>query len=328
LRAHKRMSFTVLVTGSNGFVGRAVCNALTERGYNVRAAVRGPIPALAPPGEMVAVGDLSGVTDWSSAVCGVDAIIHLAARVHVMKENERDPLSVFRRINLEATEGLARAAATHGVKRLVYVSSIKVNGDASSDVPFGSGDPPRPGDAYAVSKWEAEQSLWRIAAASGLQVTVVRPPLVYGPGVGGNFLRLLRLVQRRIPLPLALVNNRRSMVYRENLASALIACATDERAAGNTYLVSDGEDLSTRDLVTRLSRLMGVPARLWPVPLPLLTFAAAVARKLPEIDRLIGSLVVDSAGLRETLRWEPPCTVEYGLSDTVRSFIESARQDC
>lgn len=319
------MPLSVLVTGANGFVGRGLCLEMARRGYTVRAAVREPNRTLDLPGEIVVVGDIGQDTDWSAAVAAVDVIVHLAARVHVMQETAVDPGAAFRGVNVGATSGLARAAAMHGVKRFVYVSSIKVNGEATTDKPFAPDDVPYPQDAYAVSKWEAEQVLRRVAKETGLEVTVVRLPLVYGPGVGGNFLRLLKLIELGIPLPLASIDNRRSMIYNGNLADALIACAAHPAAAGNTYLVSDGEDISTPKLMGELARLMGKSARLWPLPSALLRSAGWLTGKAAEVERLIGSLQVDSARIRNDLQWPPPFSVDQGLAETVRWFVNQGR---
>lgn len=314
----------VLVTGANGFVGRPLCVDLARRGLRVRAVVRDDQRSRDLPGEIVPIGTMSAHTDWSSAMQGVHAVVHLAARVHVMSEHAVDPLSEFRAINVGVTEGLARAAARCGVERFVLVSSIKVNGEATAERSFTPEDPPAPRDPYGISKREAEDLLWRVAQETGLGVTIVRPPLVYGPEVRGNFLRLLRLIERGVPLPFGLVHNCRSMVYRENLTSALIACAIHPGAAGQTYLVSDGEDLSTRSLIMRLAQAMGTRALLFPVPVPLLTLAGALTGNVAEVGRLVGSLTVDNANLRRTLDWKPPFTVAEGLAETARWF--SARQ--
>jgi nucleoside-diphosphate-sugar epimerase len=315
---------TLLVTGANGFVGRVLCTELAQSGFGVRAAVREASRAAGLPATRVSVGDLSASTDWSNALDGVDAVVHLAARVHVMDEKAADPLHAFRSLNVDVTRALAEAAARRGVKRFVYVSSIKVNGESTRLEPFHPDDVPNPSDPYAVSKWEAEQCLWRICAETGLEGVVVRPPLVYGPGVGGNFLRLLKLVRRGVPLPFGAVENRRSMIYVGNLARALIACATDARAAGKTYLASDGRDLSTAELVRRLGDAMGVRARLVPIPPGLLKLAGSLTGKTAEVDRLIGSLALDSSHLLATLGWVPPYPVEEGLLATARWFTSAA----
>lgn len=314
------MPLTVLVTGANGFVGRVLCRTLQERGHTVRAAVRQAAVAPGIAGEPIVVGSIDAKTEWSLAVRGVDAVVHVAARVHVMRETESDPLQAFRNTNVHGTAALANAAAAAGVERFVYVSSIKVNGEATFDKPFTADDPPSALDAYGVSKQEAERGLRDIARLTGLQVTVVRPPLVYGPGVGGNFLRLLKLIRRGIPLPFGSIENRRSMIYNGNLADALVACATHANAAGKTYLVRDAEDLSTGGLVRRLAREMGTPARLWEVPPGILRGAGALIGRTAEVDRLIDSLVVEVSAIEHDLHWSPRYTVAEGLAKTAAWF--------
>jgi nucleoside-diphosphate-sugar epimerase len=265
-----------LITGANGFVGRALCAELLRRGYSVRAAVRAA-GKFAGDAEPVAVGDIDGATDWSEALCGVEVVVHLAARVHVMRETGADSLAEFRRVNVEGTANLARQAAGAGVKRLVYVSSVKVNGESTAPIPtlalplkgrvqnvFTETDAPSPQDPYGISKWEAEQILSRVSQETGLEVVIVRPPLVYGAGVKGNFAQMLKVLTKGIPLPLASIHNQRSLVYVGNLVDSLIACATHPAAAGQAYLVSDGEDISTPDLLRQLGAAMGHPARLFP----------------------------------------------------------------
>jgi nucleoside-diphosphate-sugar epimerase len=310
----------ILVTGANGFIGRRLCSELAQQGHTIRAGVRDEARGAGLPFPMVTIGGIGEAMDWTSALQGVETVIHLAARVHVMRDISADPLEAFRAINVRATAALARAAAAQGVKRLVFVSSIKVNGEATAGRPFSEHEPARPVDPYGISKWEAERALWRVADETGLEVTIVRPPLVYGPGVGGNFLRLLKLVQRGIPLPFGAIENRRSMIYNGNFAYALIACATHANAAGKTYLVSDGEDLSTAELMRRLARALGTSARLLPVPAGILRVGGALTGRAAEIDRMIGSLVIDGSRIRSELCWRPPYSTNDGLTETARWF--------
>jgi nucleoside-diphosphate-sugar epimerase len=312
----------VLVTGASGFVGRALCSDLHRGGYQLRAAVRHPAQATDLCGDVVSVPDLAREVPWRKLLDEIDVVVHLAARVHVMKDTAADPIAAFRAINVSATRELARAAVEHEVRRLVYVSSIKVNGEGTNGSSFTERDEARPRDPYGVSKWEAEQALWAVAREGGLEVTVVRPPLVYGPHVGGNFLRLLKLVRSGIPLPFGAIENSRSMIYVGNLSDALIACATREPAAGSTYLVSDGEDLSTARLVAEIGQLMGKRGRLLPIPEVLLRLAGTCIQRADEVDRLIGSLRVDSSAIRTELAWNPPFSVMQGLQATV-SWFES-----
>lgn len=314
---------TVLVTGANGFVGATLCEHFHWRGYAVRRAVRGPVKPGASDVDVVAVGPLSAGTDWSSALLGVDVIVHLAARVHVIRDTENNALHAYRNINVGATEGLARAAIANGVKRLVYVSSIKVNGEATFAKPFTAEDPVAPQDAYGVSKYEAECILRTIAESNPLEVTIVRPPLVYGPGVGGNFLRLLKLLRRGIPLPFGAVRNLRSLVYNPNLADALVTCAVHPDAAGKTYLVSDRQDISLPDLLQQLAKGLGRQVSLWAVPPNLLRIAGALTGHADEIDRLVGSLRVDASRVHTELGWTPPFSVEEGLVKTARWYIKA-----
>jgi nucleoside-diphosphate-sugar epimerase len=311
----------VCVTGASGFVGRELCSALQRSGHRVRAAVRDPRHSVSGCTEVVGVGDIAADPDWNAALHGVDVVVHTAARVHVMRDTASDPLAAFRRVNVAATERLARAAVENGVRRLVFLSSIKVNGDATTGRAFSAAEPAAPRDAYGISKHEAEQVLQRIARESGLELVIVRPPLVYGPGVGGNFLRLLRLVERGIPLPLGAVHNRRSMIYNGNLADALIACAAHPAAADKTYLVSDGDDRSTSSLIGELASGMGKRARLLRVPPSALDWAGRLTGKREEVERLTGSLVVDSSPIRRELDWHAPFSVHDGLERTTEWFL-------
>lgn len=312
-----------LITGANGFVGRALCAELHERGFAVRAAVRSANVEFDDL-EREIVGAIDAETDWTNALHGVDVVIHLAARVHVMLDDASDPLEAFRRVNVAGTEHLARSAAASGVRRLVYVSSIKVNGEASSEgEKFSESDMPAPQDPYGVSKCEAEQALYRVAAETGLEVVIIRPPLVYGAGVKGNFAQMLKVLHKGIPLPLASVNNRRSLVYVGNLVGALILCATHPAAAGQTYLVSDGEDISTPDLLRQLGAAMGHPARLFSCLPVLLKLAGGLTDKADQVERLLGSLQVDSSKIRRELGWQPPFSLQQGLQATA----ESSRQN-
>jgi nucleoside-diphosphate-sugar epimerase len=306
----------MLVTGANGFVGSYLCSELIQRGARVRLALR--TPSLKQESfDFRVVGQIDKQTNWSEALCGVDAVIHLAARVHVMQDESRDPLAEFRLVNVAATENLARQAARAGVKRFVYVSSIKVNGEATDGISqYTELDAPSPKDPYGVSKYEAEQALHRVAAETGLEVVIVRPPLVYGAGVKGNFAQMLKVLTKGIPLPFSSVTNRRSLVYVGNLVDALILCATHPAAAGQTYLVSDGEDISTPDLLRLLGEAMGRPARLLPLPVALLKLAGSLTGKADQVDRLVGSLQIDSGKIRRELGWMPPYTLSQGLRAT------------
>lgn len=309
----------VLVTGASGFVGGTLCADLARLGYKVRAAVRNPEVFSIAECDVLKISSIDSDADWSDSVAGMDVVIHLAARVHVMSDNAADPLAEFRRVNTAGTENLARQAASAGVKRLVYVSSIKVNGEATDGGrKFSESDLPGPQDPYGISKWEAEQALHRVAKETGLEVVIVRPPLVYGAGVKGNFAQMLKVLAHGIPLPLASVHNRRSLVYLGNLVDALILCATHPAAAGQTYLVSDGEDISTPDLLRQLGEAMDHPARLFFCPQSWLKLAGRLAGRADQIERLIGSLQIDSGKIRRELGWTPPFSIHEGLRRAAR----------
>jgi len=351
----------ILITGANGFIGRALCNKLIADGYHVRGSVRGAAQMTALPSgvEGAMVGDIGPETDWSEALDGIEGIVHLAARVHVMRESSADPLAAFREVNVEGTKRLARQAAEAGVKRLVYISSVKVNGERTGkredggrkretgrkrderptsniepptsnekqkkqksearglgSVPkevFSENDVPEPRDPYAVSKLEAEHVLNDIGKKRGLEIVILRPPLVYGPGVRANFLRLVKLVRLGVPLPFGCVKNRRSLIYVGNLVDAIVACVTNPNAVGETYLVSDGENISTPELIRRIAYSFRKPARLFSVPVGLLKAMGKITGRSAEVERVVGSLCVDSGKIRRELGWKPPFTMEEGL---------------
>ncbi|MDD4978162.1 MAG: SDR family oxidoreductase [Gallionella sp.] len=313
------MKSRVLVTGANGFVGRELCAKLSSQGCLVRAAVRGESAGL-QVGTQIVVGNVDGLTDWQNALKDTDLLFHLAARVHVMKDVSTDPLAEFRKVNLHGTENLARQAASAGVKRLVYVSSIKVNGEGTEESPYSESDAADPQDPYGISKWEAEQALHRISQETGLEVVIVRPPLVYGPGVKGNFISLFKAIDKGLPLPLAGARNARSLVYVGNLVDALITCATKAEAAGQTYLVSDGKAVSTAELVSEIARALGRKDRSFYFPPSILSAVAGLLGKTAQVDRLFGSLRVDSSKLGQQLAWTPPYTLQQGLAETARWY--------
>ena len=259
-------------------------------------------------------GDLEPATDWSRALNGVAAVVHCAARVHIMHDTEADPLTAFRTVNVEGTLNLARQAADAGVKRFVFISSVKVNGEHTAPgIPFIETDAPNSQDAYGQSKHEAEQGLHRIAAETGMEVVIIRPPLVYGTGVKANFAALMRAVQRGWFLPLGAVHNQRSLVVLDNLVDFIVTCITHPQAANQTFFVSDGQDLSTTELVRGMARAAGVPARLLPVPVWVLQAGARLLGKEDAVQRLCGNLQVDISKARRLLGWVPPVSVEEGL---------------
>ena len=278
-------------------------------------------PARRPAGLLreAVVPDLHAQTDWATALTGCDAIVHLAARVHVMHDTADDPLALYRATNTDATLNLARQAAQAGVKRFVFVSSIKVNGEGR-DAAYCETDVPAPEDAYAISKWEAEKGLQQIAQETGLELVILRPPLVYGPEVKANFLRLMQTVRKGWPLPLGAIDNRRSLLYLGNFVDAIRVCLEHPAAAGQTFLLDDGRPVSTPDLVRAIARAMGRPARLLPVPVGVLAFAGALLGKRTAVARLTGSLHVDSSAIRARLGWTPPYSMEAGLAATVGAW--------
>lgn len=330
----------ILITGATGFVGRALVrqlmtadssNASASSGvsgpsFDIVAGVRQSSTSLPPSIKQCVVGNLAVDSDWREAVRGVDAIVHCAARVHVMRDTAKDPLDAFRAVNVEGTLSLARQAAKAGVKRFVFVSSIKVNGEATTvGQPFQADDPAVPRDAYGISKHEAEVGLSQLAAESGMEVVIVRPPLVYGRGVKANFRVMMSAVARRVPLPLGCIDdNRRSMVSLDNLVDLLIACTQHPAAANQTFLVSDGEDLSTAQLLRRLGQAMGRPARLLPVPVSWLERGAAVLGRAYVAQRLCGSLQVDISKTRQRLGWVPPIGIDEGLKRAAEGYLREA----
>jgi len=273
--------------------------------------------------EWVVLHDQSGEAETKHRLRGVEVVVHLAGRVQLASNTAADSFHEFQKVNVVWTERLARAAAAEGVRRFVYLSSIKVNGEQSS-VPFAEQDPPNPQDPYGISKWEAEQALVMVSSQTGLETVVIRSPLVYGSNVGGNFLQLLNYLRKGIPLPLARVENRRSLISRENLADALYGCILHRQAAGKTYLVSDGEDLSTPELIRRLGKVLGLKVRLWPFPLPMLRGLGKIVGKHAMIDRLVGSLQANSSKIRRELDWHPPFSVDQGLAETAIWFCARA----
>lgn len=309
-------SLRILVTGANGFVGSALFHRLCkESAHECIGAVRARPRDLDSIEDIVSVGDLDKSVDWSTVVSGQDVVVHTAARAHIMQDESVDPLSAYRAINTVGTLNLARQAAAEGVKRFIFISSIKVNGEQTqTGQPFSSHDTPSPEDFYGISKHEAEQGLRELASETGMEVVIIRPPLVYGPSVKGNFANMIKLVSKGLPLPLGAIHNRRSLVALDNLTALMVTCIDHPNAANETFLVSDGEDLSTTELLQGVAQAMGKPSRLIPVPAGLLQFGATLLGKKAVAQRLLGSLQVDISHTQQCLNWTPPLTVKEGLA--------------
>jgi nucleoside-diphosphate-sugar epimerase len=312
---------TVLITGATGFVGRSLIHRLASEGWSVTAAVRAYSEPMPEAVQSIPCGDIAPDTDWSGAFEGIETVVHLAARVHVMNDQDIDPLAAFRQVNVAGTERLAREAAKAGVQRFIFLSSIKVNGEGTN-TPYSESQPTQPSDPYGISKFEAEKKLRGIEAETGMQVVIIRPPLVYGPGVKANFLKLIQTVDSAIPLPLASLTNKRSLIYIGNLVDAIVTCACEPNAAGQTYLVSDGEDVSTPELVRQIASALQRPVRLFPFPAGSLCFIGKLLGKSEPVDRLIGSLLIDSSKIRRELGWKPPFTIEQGLKWTAEWYLK------
>ena len=304
----------ILLTGATGFVGRVAARTLESRGHSVRAALRAPRTGLTF--ESVVVGEVGPETDWSRALEGVETVVHLAARVHVMRD-DADGVIEFERVNTEGTLHLARAAAVAGARRFVFVSSIKVNGEATTGRPFRADDEPHPGDAYARSKYAAERGLLEIG---GIEPVIIRPPLVHGPGAKGNLARFCRLARSGWPVPLGGISNRRDLVGVENLANLIERCVWHPAAAGQVFLASDGEALSTPELYRLIAEALGRQARMVKVPVTLMRALAGPLGLGAEIDRLTESLELDITKTRELLGWEPPVSAAAGIADMARAF--------
>lgn len=317
-------SHSILVTGATGFVGKPLCERLLTTAKCVRGAVWIDEPSTNLPEtvEPIRIESIGPDTGWSEALAGIDIVIHLAARVHVMNDPSTDPLAEFRRVNVEGTKRLAIEAAKAGVKRLVFISSIKVNGEETA-APYSSKSLPKPTDPYGISKWEAEQCLRQIESETGMEVVVIRPTLVYGPGVKANFYNLLKIIDSGLPLPFAAITNKRSLIFVGNLVDALASCAVHPAAAGKTFLVSDGEDVSTPELIRRIAHALNKPTRLFPISLAVLRVFGKITGKSAAVDRLLGSLMIDNSTIQQTLQWNPPFTMDEGLKQTASWFNSS-----
>ncbi len=316
----------VLVTGASGFVGSALCGHLIERGLTTIGIVR-HFPANPVPGvDYQIVSGLSESELREEIFVGVDVVVHCAARAHVMRDSSIDPLAVYREVNVEGTRCLAEQAVNYGIKRFIYISSIKVNGEGTSGHPFKADDIPAPEDSYGVSKWEAEQVLQKIARNSKLEIVIIRPPLVYGPTVRANFLKLMRLVKSGLPLPLGAIHNSRSFVALDNLVDLILTCLHHPAAINQTFLVSDGDDLSTPELLRRIAKAFGKPLRLIPIPMLLLRTAALLLGKNFFSQRLSGSLQIDIGKAQQLLGWIPKISVDAALLKTTKHFLKKTER--
>ena len=308
----------VLTTGSTGFVGKSLLSTLDAQQYLISTTRRAHDDCDSCFDSHV-VSNIDALTNWSAALTGAEAVIHLAARVHIMRDTTRDQLAEFRRVNMDGTLNLARQAAAIGVRRFIFLSTIGVNGNSTPlGTAFSENDAPLPHDPYSVSKYEAEVGLRAISKSTGMEIVIIRPTLVHGRKAPGNFGRLTRLVAKGLPLPLASVNNRRSLVGIDNLVNFIVTCLEHPSAANETFLVSDGEDLSTPDLIRRMARAMNCPARLVPVPESVLMAAAAMLGRRDMAQRLCGSLQVNISKARALLDWKPPISVDEGLRRAVK----------
>ena len=314
----------ILVTGVSGFVGKYLCNDLFQKKHFVVAATRSPNVVINCT-EQVIIGSISNPTDWSSAFQNIDILIHLAARVHVMNEVAVSALTEFRKVNVEGTLNLANQAAKAGVKRFIFVSSVKVNGEHTlGNCPFAENDTANPQDSYGISKHEAEQGLLAIAKETGMEVVIIRPPLVYGPGVKGNFASMMKWMNKNIPLPFGAIHNKRSLVALDNLVSFIIHCADYKKtpqAANQVFLISDGEDVSTTELLQKVAKAFGKKALLLSVPVSLMTLSAKLLGKGDVANRLFASMQVDSSKARELLGWEPVITMDEQLNKTADAYL-------
>lgn len=316
----------ILVTGANGFVGSALCEKLSASKVQFLRVARSNSRVSEDTLQTTTYKDINYDADWVNVLQGIGTIIHLAARVHIMDDRAENPLQEFLEVNLHGTMNLAKQAAEAGVKRFVYISSIKVNGEFTNKEPFSELDMPNPQDDYAISKMEAEQALLNLAKDTGMEVVIIRPPLVYGPGVKANFLSLLSVAKRSIPLPFDSIRNQRSMIYIDNLIDAITLCARHPGAAGNTYLVSDVGTVSTAGLIRRVANALGAPCLVFPLPLFVLKAIARFLGKQSVMDRLTQSLVVDSSKIHQELGWKPPCTMQKGLQETADWFLRNEKR--
>jgi len=313
----------VFVTGASGFLGRALIERLAFLNFSCTAALRQPLGSIPASVERVKFDSLDNTFNWSPVLAGHEVVVHCAARVHVMNDASADPLVEFRKVNVSGTLHLAAQAAAAGVRRFIFISSIKVNGEATQPgSPFNADDVPSPRDPYGVSKMEAEQGLRAMAEKTGMEVVIIRPVLVYGPGVKANFLSMMRWMDKGIPLPFAAIDNRRSLVALDNLVDLIVTCIAHPKAANQTFLVSDGDDLSTASLLKKMAQALNKRANLFPIPGYMLQGAATLVGKKAISQRLLGSLQVDISKTRNLLQWQPPLSVDAALKVTASHYME------
>ena len=313
----------ILVTGATGFVGQAIVGGLLEAAYDIRACSRQADTALHRDVNLFNIGDLSENNDWRQALQDIDVVVHCAARAHIMNDEAIDPLAAFRKVNTAGTLNLARQAADTGVKRFIFISSIKVNGEMTMPGQlFQPNDKYIPTDPYGLSKYEAEQGLLALAQETGMEVVIVRPPLVYGPGVRANFASMLKWINKGVPLPFGTVHNQRSLVALDNLVSFIIHCIDHPKAANEAFLISDSEDVSTTELLRKVANAFGKKPMLLPIPVWLMSFVAKLVGKGDVANRLFGSLQVDSSKARDLLGWQPVITMDEQLKKTADAYLE------
>jgi nucleoside-diphosphate-sugar epimerase len=312
---------TILVTGANGFVGRALCETLIKQSTSVKATCRDAKSVDLAGCEIIRIQSIDAETEWTASLDGVHTVIHLAARVHVMNDHATNPLEEFRKVNLHGTVNLAKQAARAGIKRFIYMSSVKVNGEHTKPgKSFTEVDIANPTDAYAISKYEAEQALLQIAQQTGMEVVIIRPPLVYGPGVKANFASMMQMLQRGIPLPFGAIQNKRSFVYVGNLVNFIVRCVEHQAAANQIFLVSDGHDLSTKELLLNCAQALKVKVRLLPIPVWSLKFFANILGKKEMAQRLCDNLQINISKAEFLLNWTPSISIIEGLVMTAKSF--------
>lgn len=314
----------LLLTGASGFVGKEILSRLcNSSAYKLRTLSRRVIPDLPANVEMALIDDLSTHSDFSKELSGVKVVIHAAGRAHILDEKHQSPASAYRNVNVNATLSLANQAIKSHVKRFIYISTIKVNGESTpAGIPYTADDLPAPQDAYARSKYEAEQELLALKHSSKMEIVIIRPPLIYGPGVKANFLSLLDAIARGVPFPLGSIRNRRSLIALDNLVDLIVTCVYHPAAANQIFLASDGDDISTPDLVRRMAQAMGRSARLLPIPPSLLILGASFLGKHNKIQRVCESLQIDIGKTRELLGWTPPISIDEGLAKVARWYIE------